>query len=1218
MIGVFRITEEDISGLPPDQFTDLMNMALRAEARSAGIPQPNVHTNLRVTDPDGGIDAQVSPCSHVKSDFIPEGESVWQYKSGDIRPSAIKKEMEKPGVCAALARGATYCLVIGRGMTVEMRNRRRKAIEEKLQQLGANPNNYRLYCADKVATWWSETPAIWLHRAIRRPVGNLLSLKEALDALPGSHIDFVADDHRRKCIEDIRSFLGPLGNEQVRRVEGPTGMGKTRLVLEALRLPDVEPSVVYARSPEDVPPGFFRYVKSQGVRSLVLIVDECEWRQAQRLADQMRICDSRCRLITIGPTRNMPPTTVPPTGVYLLQRLPDEDLRCILQAFEQPALAPPAIEMLVRFCGGVVKLAVLLGQELQRQPELQSYGLAYTYSFDNLLQDLFPERDVRLVMGAISLAKYVGWQGEVADEGRHLVKFVGVPEQRASQILADMRRKGYIANKGRYVYVTPDILAVWFAVQIWQERAGEMLPLYDNLPGDRLRQSFLNRLADLGEEPSTKGFCERFFRSEGFFSDLKSLDDPSKAKMFSTLALRMPSEGIRALRRILGSASLDELKEFRSGRREIVWLLEKLAWLKETFEGAARLLFLLGKAENENYANNASGAWAGLFSTYLGGTEVPALERHHLIEEALGDESTAGRRLAVKALHSVFLQRGMRFFGGEVQGGRIVPPEWQPRTLDDLKKVYKSGLRLLQVALKDEDEGVRSSARELMAGEVVRALTNAGMFDELADSIEEQDWSRVPERRELRDSLHLIKSQKGEQLEAEQLERLDKLLEELAGRSFGERLRRWAGQGSFADWEEAEKNGGRAQRQAMEELVSDALRDPDILRAELDWLFSDAAVNGWRFARELGVADEQNLWLDEFLDRAKTGRGQTIAAAYLDGCAKRKGEMWLHDFLDELAESEAALARVVFIASQSGSQKERSARRILRLVDAGALPAEQLGQLCIGAWTSDLPAEIVAALLDRLAGADTSTATGNGLALLLQYLRHNPGARDPLSHVAWKLLENPHAFSRQQMDAYYWAKVAEIYLRTDPIRVVRAVLSARRFEGFPVHASDRRLAVFAEASRNCPEQAWEEVSKALLADRQAGEWNLWFALRGWYASSIRDDILLKWAEENRPDGPRIVAALAPVGGRSLTPLVRELIIRYHEDEHVLGAIVSTHSTGTFTGSTADWLEGKAADAEAWAKDDDPAVREWARQLAEGYRQAAAQHRVVEEEEDLLL
>ena len=61
--------------------------------------------------------------------------------------------------------------------------------------------------------------------------------------------------------------------------------------------------------------------------------------------------------------------------------------------------------------------------------------------------------------------------------------------------------------------------------------------------------------------------------------------------------------------------SVDDLREFKSGRHYVVRALERIAQQSAYFERAARLLLRLAEAENETYSNNATGTFQELFGS---------------------------------------------------------------------------------------------------------------------------------------------------------------------------------------------------------------------------------------------------------------------------------------------------------------------------------------------------------------------------------------------------------------------------------------------------------------------------------------------------------------------------------------------------------------------------------------------------------------------------
>ncbi|MFS9531538.1 hypothetical protein Q6247_25530, partial [Klebsiella pneumoniae] len=87
------------------------------------------------------------------------------------------------------------------------------------------------------------------------------------------------------------------------------------------------------------------------------------------------------------------------------------------------------------------------------------------------------------------------------------------------------------------------------------------------------------------------------------------------------------------MERLLDGKSIDELKSLEAGRRHIVWALDKLVFRHQTFIPAARLLLRLGAAENEDWSNNATGQFKGLYQLQLSGTEASPREKLVVLDE---------------------------------------------------------------------------------------------------------------------------------------------------------------------------------------------------------------------------------------------------------------------------------------------------------------------------------------------------------------------------------------------------------------------------------------------------------------------------------------------------------------------------------------------------------------------------------------------------------
>ena len=69
------------------EFTALCNDLLHAERLVAREPVDAVDTTTNVNAPDGGVDARTQ--FGLGTDFVPVGETVWQYKATNPGPADL-------------------------------------------------------------------------------------------------------------------------------------------------------------------------------------------------------------------------------------------------------------------------------------------------------------------------------------------------------------------------------------------------------------------------------------------------------------------------------------------------------------------------------------------------------------------------------------------------------------------------------------------------------------------------------------------------------------------------------------------------------------------------------------------------------------------------------------------------------------------------------------------------------------------------------------------------------------------------------------------------------------------------------------------------------------------------------------------------------------------------------------------------------------------------
>ncbi len=1216
----YEVSGRDIERLSDVELLDLLNRLLLAEVNKLAVSPTAVQTNLRKTDPDGGVDAKTDLPKQQRGRWIPPGACAWQYKSGRIRVAEILKEVSKPGVQRILREGGTYLLVSGSDYGAKARQSREdeltKNLSRKRHHRGtkrrrvsrgqkSQSRRWRFMTSTDIATWVNEHPGLLSLPYFQRPVGDFLRIEDVRRQTQ-HQIPFVEDENRRQLISAVREATRNARPAHL-RIEGKAGAGKTRAVAEALNHPGLAERVLWFTGPDKIPPGLMKWLRDSAATAVV-VVDECPLADAEKLAPFAEASNERVILISVDQVVHSGSALGSVEGRIDVALLSDEKIGEIVRRVG-PAIHPEAQDLIVRVSGGYVKLAAALALATATRPTSQSLvGLTRDRAVQVLLAQLLSDKE-RDGMRALAMLNRVGWEKEVAAEGKAIATFFRLDWGDLQDLAKRMVDRGLVATRGRYRYVTPHILAVWLAADVWEARGEAMFDLLELLPSGESRQAMFERLLDLGEVSGAQPVIQKLLSQEGPFKSLDDVDDETRGRLLGLLTTALPEAGIAALKRLVEPLPRERLQEFKIERRRLVWTLEKLAWLPETFRDAARLLLRLADAENETFANSATGIWTGLFKTYLGGTAVPALQRHELIAEALRADSTSVRLLGVKAIEAALETHESRIGGAEQQGGRVLPPEWRPRTRAEDIAVRRSALALLDRALNDSNTEIRAAGMDVLL-RAIRRLVSFGMADEVLARLTAAPLSE-PERGKAVKEVKAVLRYDRQRLPASEVSSLENLAQQLEGTELTSRLRMVVG--PEGDWDVVGEDS--SERQRLRAIVQQLLSQPSVLDGQLDWLTSSEPRFSGVFGSELGAADIEVSWLPQLVRRSNAPQGAFVLSSYLVRVAGHKGRQWLDQLLDEWAASKPELALAVLETSWRTEANARAAVRILDLIDRGWLQPTQLSGLGYGGWTSRLPISEFKAIVRRLLGVfDDSVVDHVGFMLLTWVEAHREQAPE-IRDIVWQFfdLSLPIKSDRHASRMHYIAELTKIFAHEDPKRLTRAILRRIREHGEVLLPSDPLIEILRTATSADPAGTWQLVGEELL-HKDDTAYRLSMALEEHYVTILPNEMLLEWARANRPDGPRLVANLAPVTAAPLDVLARTLLITYGEMDSSIGsALFANYWQGTFSGPESARLSGKLEIARKWLDDPHSAVRAWAQRVVDDLSRDLARAKLQEDE-----
>jgi hypothetical protein len=1187
--NTFAIRADEVETLHERDFVALSNSLLRHDARRLGIPQEDVLTTLRITDADGGIDALTRGTDRA-STYVPGGETVWQFKVSfpDSLPELTKALVRSEPAQAAFRRRAGYTLMVGEGMTASLFDRRMASLSEALRGCGCT-GPVRLLNADHVADWASRVPAarLSLRPELAEFVRADLILNDARHA-----VAFQPDPARDEVIGALSEVLvGPDVISWHARVQGPAGVGKTRLVLETLKALGILEVALYCSGVSS------RSLLSRAVQEgleICLVVDECDASEADGLELLARASNGTVRLVTIGTGTGGGELT------YALAPLGEDAMNDLLLR-AVPGLTGEQRQWIAEKTGGYVKLAVAVAAGVVKG-QVTIEDLRSSRDVRDIVAKLVvADEATRIAMTGVALLARMGRQGEVEEEGRVIAAFLGLDWGRMQSLLTQPIGDGLVVPKGRYVYVSPELLAMWLAAEFWEVHAHRIPDLMAALPATAV-DSLVQRLAGLAGVPGVQAVLQEVVGSDGPFDGLEKLNDSRASKAFFTLAQAVPEVAMATLSDVILGTSTESLRGFDRGRRYVVWTLEWLAARANTFGPATAVLRRLALAETENYSNNATGVLTGLFLTVLAPTETPFEERIPVLRDMLSRERSEEERLLGVAAVDRALE--VSEIGHPISFAEVLPPtHWRPRTWKEVRDLKRKVLEELDDLLDDSSVEVRRAAREALLSNS-RGLVRLGLAEEVVTRMAALRVDTREEELRIWTASARILRYEGNVLNPEQTAALQRLQKRFFGDSLEDRIRRYTGPFSITEWREDPQERPDAKASA---LADEAMREKQVILAMAAWLASNEAQQVWPFGYRLGVLDEGRELFEAFRKAASQGANPRVLSAYLNGRADAGDVDWVDALLDEWAVAPAT-ATLAFDASVTGAGTDRAVTRMLHAVGAELVDARWLAWTRFGRWSEGLSMEATRALISTLLNTGDVQCAEAALSILHSRLQHAP-QDEAVRSLAREVLAHKATWQQETMVAWYWGEIGKAIVRDDPVGIADMVASTYLEGEASYH--DSRLDVLRSALSVATLDVLSQLASRLKSSD--APYKLIWELED--ANMLADVPLESVASIIEAGGVEVAAIVAqsfkPEPGRG-DPLLRKLLNEYYEA--VASTLAANFMSGGWTGPESAMIADKLAQVEMWMMEEEPALRRWARALQDSLKRQLVRARLEEEED----
>ena len=1164
MPGPFDVNPTSVERLGA-AFALFVNDLLAAEVGRAGLLGFQLDINSQTNTPDGGVDAEL--WSSNATDWLPAGDSAWQFKASDLEPAECKEELTGAAFARDLmSKGATYVLVLGRPLVGTMKESRLDALRNQAEALGLDGSAIRLYDGNQLARWVSTLPALALDRRLGGPGPAVLDFER----WSGS------DEHRERWVgcpsrSEMEAAVRSVstGDQHIYRLEGGSGLGKTRLAMEVLRSADARPLVVYAPRAEQLQTETVSYL-CDGDRTSILVVDNCSRAYHQSIVEQ--IDGRKVRLLTIGIDAE---ERLVRTPLHQLPPAEPDEIDGILQE-NVPGLWPEAGRVVHENCFGNIRTALLLAARLVESGEQNVTALLQENDFRRLIVTLLPEHADFFSCAVLALLERVGWDRDRRHQLELLCEFADIDIDVAEAAARHLETAGLFTRQGRYRSLVPQPLAVFLAAWAWEHFGNQILDELAPRCDSEMLTGLFHRAAELGRFPPVREVLQRLLSKDGPYGSLERIE-ASNAEFLVQLAIVLPDETTTHLSELIESEALESIRSQRESRRALVRSLEKLVWHSAMFARAADCLLRLALAENETWANNATGVWSGLFAARLPTTAASPSQRIEYLSGRASSTSPEVRVLVAKAISAALHPYESAMVSGELQEGTIVEPRGSVRSVDEALDYWISLLNVLDGLRKDEDAKVANAAVEGLIGALHPFVDIPRVGARLGDIVASFSGEALRRARHSLERMTELRDDHDDPV----ARAVEGLLSRLPALEPLERLHDLVRSSSW-DWRD------ETRVDELATLIDSAVRNGSIETVG-KWLREEELPSAWRLGKALGArSDRESLRGLVFM---AADANVPALAGYL--AAVEEHEPGAFDrFIDVEEGSSLSESRRLFL-STAGPRSEAATSRVLDLCRAVSVP-EAAGRTIY--WQEDLSIEAAVGLLEDWVGRiDSDRAYAAVVDWIQMFAYRRDGLPPELKSLTLGLLHKRLDFPNIGHQRYDWCQLAAELARDFPDELARNVLDLISQDALTLLESDHEAAVLRAAAAVSPKGTWD-----LIAGRiEQGDWRAAMTLRGWFAEAVPARTILNWVGDSDRRA-ELVASIARAGGDRPSELAIVLLDRYPDNEKIGGSLAAEFQSGSWVGPWSARLERQITQLEGWRRDATLpiGVRNWAARMIE--------------------
>lgn len=1059
--------------------------------------------------------------------------------------------------------------------------------------------------------------------------------------LPLETTDYVLTffDTLRQLIADERRIV---------RICGLSGIGKTRLVYECfntLSKPsgDIQGKVLYVDENLTDAKQFLTAIRDLKLAKerKILIVDNCSVEIHNKICSIVATGDSRLNLISISGDPDERPNQYDANSRTDQIVLKSEEYKSLVDQLLRktfPEFTDEDRQLLVDFSSGLPFIAKLMTDNPERG-RYEPGTLTQEEVVRRLLGPLYENDQSKSVMYACCLFSQLGFKDDLAGQleaialnedlfgvSLHGENPADIPERRLNifrDTCTQLKERQLLEIRGRAYAFRPSPLAVRLAEDWWRSctmaKFTRIMPVLEEA---KLVEKFCEQFRYLRHVQNARDIVAHLCND--FFSSAEVLNTEVGSRLFRSFVYVNPTACASALVKAFLHLSFEEIRELYTGRRNLVWSLEKLCFRRDTFQDAIAVITAFAAGENENLGNNATNQFLQLFHIFLPGTTVDLITRWNVIEHFYNHGFAEYQSLSISAMSSALVSDHFHRMGGAEDIGDASPEKDYEPSRREIYDYWQNVIQILYThitnagpfkdraigIIKDRFYALCSFGGGSLIVPIMRKLITEGFIEAM----------------EARKLLQFVINS-GRVYDERILTELKEIYETLKPGSFVDRFKIYVSAPST--WEYRSDDDSRNPKGPLmsniDQLSKDFLAEKANWKSLAPLLFSGSISEGLNFGRAIfRNSDKQTL--NEFLDMAieqlsaMQGDGRNIGIIL--GVLSEKDARPEAERIFEVVLHSQDLKYLAFSIARTTDLPYRFFDQLLTGAERGEIPVAWFLEFNYGWGLRHLPVSEIIDLSRRLRKINSQ---GKFLAFynLATWINGKEEALiSPFAELFREMImeDSKEFFAniRNSMDVHYYS-YAIIYLlsRTDDRDLAKTGIDIVISESSEMEHYYAKEPDFFKILETLQQKyfpvLWEALSKMYLniGDYGLAPFNMKSLLgsrhdyQGQFDGLLfvgdpkKFDIIFDWCRQHRGKDIFWIAELLPVFGGSrnssseLHPYAKAFIDEFGDDKFILSAISAKIGTYGWVGSIIPKLVSDKAIFMQLIDHSRPEVREWA-------------------------